>query len=24
MAGYPLLVFAPVHLALRRWMPRAR
>lgn len=24
MAGFPLLVFAPVHLALRRWMPQAR
>ncbi len=24
MAGYPLLIFAPVHFALRRWAPQAR
>ncbi len=24
MAGYPLLICAPVHLALRRWMPQVR
>ena len=24
MAGFALLIFAPVHLVLRRWMPQAR